>query len=289
LEEFYFWNVFGNSSYIQAGHASVSLWRQLIFQAAQYVLANIPLWILSFEYLWILWRNRKNFSADQLSQGWLLAAWLLFTIIPVSVGKRFEDHYFLFLVPPLSLLSALTLHHWSAAKWRRWGKLFLAVVLLMTLGFSLTRYWMHPLARPFHHEDMLEYKPYAAYLRERTQPGDLLFVWGCAPAIYLFADRMPASRFLRTDVLAGRISGLEFDEKGKIDYEKAIMPGTWEKFWEDMRLHPPAYIMDTAPAGLHDFRPYPMTQYQPLMEWISANYVEEPSFLGATVYRRVAK
>ncbi len=285
-EGFVFWNVYGNAQYISDGNAVVALGRKIVTQVFRYLASTALLWFLAADRLLSLWRKRRDLAQESSAYESLIWVWLLLSWIPVSVGKRFEDHYFLFLTPALCVLAATALSSWPLERRLRWRAALTAAVLVPALAFTITRYAVHPLNHRFDGEDMNDYRPYADYLRQRTKPGDAIFVWGCAPAVYLYADRLPATRFLRTDVLAGRVPGYEPSSGKPFEPQRYVVAGTWDMFFEDVARHPPAYIMDTAPTGLHDFRLYPMTSSPLLMDYLKRNYVKETPFRNADVYRR---
>ncbi len=278
---FVFWNFLGNYFYIRDGNAAVDLGPKILTQILRYVGSTLLLWCLATHRLV---RRRQPIPPYER----LIWIWFFLSFIPVSVGKRFEDHYFLFLTPCLSVLAAVALYHASPAFWKRWRPMILIGLFLPAVGFTVTRFFFRPLDRRFDGEDIASYKPYAAYLKERTDPADPVFLWGCAPSVYLEVERMPASRFLRTDVLAGRVSGFVPQEGKPFDPKPFIVPKTWEMLFDDFRRHPPVYILDMAPTGLHDFTLYPMTNYPPLMEYVSRHYRREASFEKAAVYRRIS-
>ncbi len=263
----------------------MNLENKIVTQVFRYIASTILLWILTGTRFFNFWKEKKLVSTQLTHEG-LIWIWFFLSFIPVSVGKRFEDHYFLFLTPSLSILAAVAIDRWPELSWKRWKPWVLIGIILPTLGFTITRYYLHPLNAKLDGEEMNAYKPYAAYLHEKTKPNDFVFVWGCGPSIYLLADRRPASRFHRTDVLAGRVSGIAPGSDKPFNPQEYVVPETWEMFFEDVQHHPPAYIMDLAPTGLHDFSLYPMTNYPQLMEFVSKYYIREIDFQKAVVYRR---
>lgn len=279
---FYFWNVFYNYIYINQGNAAVDLFDRIGTVILQHLVSTALLWFLA---VGLFIRNRRTRSKLS-SYEWLVWVWLVLTIIPISVGKRFEDHYFLFMIPALSILGAYSLSQWSPERIHRWRTVLLLALIVPFIGSVGTRLFAVPLYRKFGGEDMNIYRPYGEYLREKTKPGDRILVWGCAPSIYLIADRPPATRFHRTDILAGRLAGIDIPDNQDIDVTKYQVPQTWDMFFEDMRNFPPVYIMDTGPAGHHDFLRYQMTRYPGLIEFVKKHYIQEPSFMKAAVYRR---
>jgi hypothetical protein len=71
-------------------------------------------------------------------------------------------------------------------------------------------------------------------LREISQPGDKLLVWGWAPAIYIHSGLKPATRFSQGHMITRRFSGGDH-------FEKAMM--------EDIRETPPRFIVDAMQSG----------------------------------------
>jgi hypothetical protein len=279
---FYYWNILYNSIYINQGNTAGDLFTKILTQVLRHIASTALLWFLAVDLLLINRRMRSKHSSYE----WLVWVWLVLSIIPVCVGKRFEDHYFLFMIPALSILSAYALTQWSPERLHRWRTALLVALILPSFGSVVTRIFAVPLTRKFGGEDMNVYRPYGEYLREKTKPGDRILVWGCAPAVYLFADRPPASRFHRTDILAGRLAGIDIPDNQDVDVLKYQVPEAWEMFFDDMKQFPPVYIMDTGPTGHHDFLRYQMTRYPRLMEFVKKHYVQEPSFMNATMYRR---
>jgi hypothetical protein len=255
-------------------------------QVSRFVGSTLLICLLGLVQGWQLKKNWPSLAPENRAKQITLWAWLFLTFIPVSVGKRFEDHYFLFLVPTLSILAAAALDSWTALTWKKYRIPVLLAVILPTLGFGLTRFWIHETYQRWGGEEMNDYRPYGEFLRQRSSHTDRILVWGCAPAVYLYADRNPATRFLRTDTLAGRVAGLNDTGAVAADFLDYIRPGSWELFFEDMKKHPPEYILDTAPTGLHEFRQWPMGQYPDLVAFLKQRYVSEAPFQGATVYRR---
>jgi len=283
LQDFLFWNLGGNFSYIEAGQEAV-LWQDILFQLGRHFISSFALWFFALFYICSFFTQKPS-SLEKKNSFLFLILWLLFMWIPVSTGRRFEDHYFLLLLPPLCLMAAQELVQGNWLKKKSLQALTLFFFLTPTIGFTLSRYLMHDAYRIWGGEDMSLYQAHADFIRNKTSPNDRIFVWGCVPSIYLLADRLPASRFLRTDNLAGRIAGLGSGQDDQ-QLQKFITPGSWEMFFEDVRKNPPLYILDTATAGLHDFQNYPLTRYPEMQELLEKHYEQEPSFEKVSIYRR---
>lgn len=285
LVDFWYWNFGGSMRYIQTGSASVDLWRKVKSHVLTYLACTFPVWILAGMRLatWLrqgctTWRRDSREAAV-----WL---WFFLCIIPVCLGKRFYGHYFLIILPQLCILSALQLVSWDVAAWakrRKWVVGILAFLFCISLPGKM---WQRPFYAPIHEEVIYDYKPYGDYLKARTQPTDRIVVWGYSPAVYWYADRLPASRFLWSDVLVGRMPGLQRELEATIDFTQYERPELWEMFYGDLAQNPPAYIIDMAPTGMHNYQHFPMHKYPKLMAYVTSRYVAEPDVLGAKVFRR---
>jgi 4-amino-4-deoxy-L-arabinose transferase-like glycosyltransferase len=284
LPDFWHWN-FGHSLYyIKSGSATIDLGRKLLSHVATFIAATLLVWVLTAQRFgtwcrngWSAWRR------EPLEAGvWI---WFFLSIIPVCMGRRFYGHYFLLVMPQLSILAALKLVSWDATAWRRCRK-WVVGLILFPLALSLYgRFNMRPFYVPMHEEYIDDYKPYGDYLKSRTQPDDRILVWGYSPAVYWFAERLPATRFLWSDLLVGRIFGLQRDLEGTFDHNQFVQPIVWEMFFVDVAKHPPAYIIDMAPTGLHNYQNFPISNYPQLKEFLAGSYVAEPDFLGAKLFR----
>lgn len=133
------------------------------------------------------------------------------------------------------------------------------------------------------------FTPFANFIREQTKPEERIFVWGNTPTIYWESDRLPATRFFNSSHLSGRGVGLPRSEVMRLKNRKQlILPGAWPLLMEDLNKHPPAYILDMAPTGLDGYKGFEITNYPLLMNFVRAHYVQESSFKGASVFRRIS-
>jgi hypothetical protein len=285
LADFWYWNFGGSMRYIQTGSASVDLWRKIESHVFTYLACTFPVWILAGMRL-VTWlrQGRIAWRQNPLEAGmWI---WFFLCTIPVCLGKRFYGHYFLIILPQLCILSAVQIVSWDAAAWgkrRKWlvGGLFFLLMISLP-----SKFWQRPFYEPIHEEVIHDYKPYGDYLKDRTQPMDRIVVWGFSPAVYWYADRLPASRFLWSDVLVGRMPGLQRELEATIDFTQYERPELWDMFYGDLAKTPPAYIIDMAPTGMHNYQNFPMSKYPELMAYVHARYVVEPDFRDAKIFRR---
>src|SRR5262249_30966641 len=118
LREFLEWNVERTFLYFQ--HGAGSSWPRLALSLGECILGTTPL-------IWWLAARESVAPREAIRLGLALTLWL--TWIPVSLGGRFYEHYFLQFAPPLALLAAPGL----VALWdrrralQRWRKVALAL------------------------------------------------------------------------------------------------------------------------------------------------------------------
>ncbi|MDO8462411.1 MAG: glycosyltransferase family 39 protein [Deltaproteobacteria bacterium] len=288
LEGFFFWNFKGNAFYIQSGADSIKWSAALLWRVVPFVAATGLLWFLAGERFIHTLKRWRIKSIDSFSQEALIWVWFFLSFIPVAIGRRFYPHYFLLLLPSLSLLAAGAFENWTVTRWRRWRVVVVLAILAPTIGFTTARYLSGSVLAMISSADDLDlFKPYAGYLKTNSQPEDRILVWGFAPSVYWEAERLPATRFLTSGYLSGKVFGTA-NYKGEEEADSSdpvIMKEAWDLFLEDLQKHPPTLIMDMSPTGLDDYTDYPIERYPRLMEFISQHYVKEAPFQKATVFR----
>jgi len=148
--------------------------------------------------LWFWWRDPKVDRAR-----WV--AWAAICFLAVAVGGRFFPRYYFQLLPLAALAGARGL----ALLGRRRAMAVCALLLIPLARFG-PRYAL--LAR-----DLVEGRPNdwadtamdrdsrqaAQLVRERSAPGDTLFVWGFRPEIYVYTGLAAATRFPDSQPLTG--------------------------------------------------------------------------------------
>lgn len=140
-------------------------------------------------------------SATRLSGseplGVLATLWLGAGCVGAATGLYFFPHYFLPLMAPLALLAALGLKRLHETR-SAWGSpwILAGICLYAPLAYA-TSYLSSAkdLARGILHPNPLyESRAAADYIRTRTQPEDLIYVFGSEPQIYVYARRKAATR-----------------------------------------------------------------------------------------------
>jgi hypothetical protein len=114
------------------------------------------------------------------------------------------------------------------------------------------------------------------YVRERTAPADSIYVWGFDPAIYLIADRPPASRFMFS-----------------FPFMSGWTPPEWQEgFVQELERNRPVYFLaergttETWIVGYRIDMVEFIERYPRLSDFLATNYDIENEIGGVILYRR---
>jgi len=284
-DDFVLWSLKGSTAYINAARDNINFWPRLAMRGGAVVASAFVLWFFAV----------KRCIRISTREETLVLLWFLFTIIPVCTGGRFYGHYFLQLYPALCVLAAggvMDFLKWinsgSITQVKRWayGFFVIGITVPAIIFFAARVYSDQIYARIPGDENPKAYVPIADYIKKHTAEDDKIFVWGFATPIYIFADRPPASRFLWSDWMTGRIPGTTGTQSTAMDTTEYATKGSWALFFEDMNKNTPEIFVDTSPGNYHDYGPYPVSRYPKLMRFLEDNYTIETSIDGADIYRR---
>lgn len=114
----------------------------------------------------------------------------------------------------------------------------------------------------------------ADYVRQRTEPGDTLLVWGYETVVNFLADRRAPSRFAVDRILC-------------LD-EFARLPEWREEFLESLRISPPEYILVVRDdsTGIWRDSDEELRRFVGLRQFVEQQYAEETRIDRFQVYRR---
>ena len=218
-----------------------------------------------------LWTGRRAERAA-------LCGLLIVSAIGAASSGRFFPHYYIALLPPLTLLAAPAL----AQLWPDTGRTReRRVVRRLGLG------WVTAAAALFFLIDCRELARLppeteaGLYIRTHSEPDERLFVWGRQTQIYLDARRRPASRYITTFPLTGYIFGPPLPD---IDTSARILPGAWDNLTRDFLAHSPRYIVDVevGPSAR-----YPVGQFPTLAHLLATEYRPVLKTGEGIVYQRL--
>jgi 4-amino-4-deoxy-L-arabinose transferase-like glycosyltransferase len=268
--QLFYWTVLGNGSYVSVETASTVVLSSFALMTLGWVGCNLPI-------VWRLpaaWRARRAPSRDGAldTDLWL---WLASSVIAVMVGLRFFGHYYLQLIPPLCLLTAGALTRGS----RRLAHATVAFAAAFAIAFSAAGYFM----RPFGPEP--PYQSVSRFLATHVRPNDRVLVWGSVPEIYWASGALPASRLITTNTfLAGNHPGRPPEDAAPEESD----PEVWTWFFQDLTLHPPRYIVDTAPANIRGAEWTPIARFPRLQALLEDQYRFVRSIDDIDIYSRDA-
>jgi 4-amino-4-deoxy-L-arabinose transferase-like glycosyltransferase len=251
-------------------------WSRLATSIAVCIVGATPvLWILAVREALRPWDAMRAALVSALALAW----------IPVSLGGRFYEHYYLQFAPPLALLAGAgadrVLGAWgSLARWKRAGMVTLLLLPVVgSVGWGFARGVLHryPAQEPRTRE-------VAAWLRAHAGPGDRLFVWGHYTPLYWLAEMDPGTRYLNTSVHMGNFDPAHLPDG--FDLRPFRSERDIQRTLEDLERRRPAWVVDTAPADIHHWSRVPLSAFPELRAYLDAHYdlVADPA--GAAVYRR---
>jgi hypothetical protein len=214
-----------------------------------------------------------------------IGGWLVLSLAIVIFPGRFHPHYAIQAFAPMAILSALEFGQRlkEASEPKHWRLIWWSSGLLgaLTLVFGTIAVFWEPFAEPSHFSRTPPlYLQVARHIRETTAPDDRIFVWGAYTPIYVMSDRLPASRFVAFKRGCGRDSQIPFADCWDSG------PEMWPLLTEDLSATPPTLIVDTSPANLGDFAPYPIKSFPLLRELLATQYSNERTIDGVVIYRR---
>jgi 4-amino-4-deoxy-L-arabinose transferase-like glycosyltransferase len=264
--ELLFWTTIGNGSYLGITGQWGMVLLMLVLMTAAFAAANLPI-------VWTLpraWHERHAAGTGDTDL-WL---WLLSAGLSVAVGLRFFGHYYLQLVPPLVLITAGVL--------ARSRPRVITRTVALAAGIATVAAGLGFLVRPFN--EKAQYKTVSAYLKVHAGPEDRILVWGHVPEIYWASGKRPATRFFTS----GFLTGWEPGRPGNDASVEDATPGAWESFFEDLAIHPPTYILDTAYSGIRGAQYYTISRYPDLARIVYRDYTYVESVEGFGIYKRRA-
>jgi 4-amino-4-deoxy-L-arabinose transferase-like glycosyltransferase len=222
--------------------------------------------------------GRRSRSTDHRRE--LPAILAAATFFPALLGLRLFGHYFLPFLFALSLAAAPCL---GARRQSRLRGPIIAFGVFAAVG----RFVYDP-ERPVADASRPEYERIGEALRnDRTCAGGPLFVWGYAPAVYAYAEKRPASRFVvPIDTLTGYLAGNDASAQGRIDTSERIVSAHWDQLMADLARRPPAHVVDTAPADLNRWGRFGVARFPRLLDLLARDYHVQAVVAGAVIYRR---
>ncbi len=179
-----------------------------------------------------VWKRRERAG--------LLAVWLISAIAVVYPQKVMTLYHWTLAFPALVLCAGALARE---ARRRRWVVAAIAVAVAANIGYRFyADQWL--ISRPyltgqqtraefFASQAVQDEIEVAEYIRDRTAPQDLIWVWGNHSIMYYWADRRSPTRFIFNSPLMAAIGENEFQPRWK------------NEVLESLYAHPPTYIVIT--------------------------------------------
>ncbi len=282
-DEFVFWSISGSATYTQSNVTFTDFIFRGITRLGSFMLVTGLIWYLGIGYCITPIRNFFKYSSRNISL-LLIILWGLLSLIPVCVGGRFFEHYFIQLLPALCILAGIHAVHFFHKQYK-WLIISIAIILPSLLSFT-ARVYAPTIYAHTGYDYPGNYKQLGNYIAEHTSQTDRIFVWGFATPIYTYSNRAAASRFLWCDWLTGRIAGSNTSHDSNFDTQLYVTDKSWQLLFMDLEMHKPIYFIDTSPGNYHDYGKYPISKYPALQHYIDAHYVFETDINGAHFYHR---
>jgi Dolichyl-phosphate-mannose-protein mannosyltransferase len=202
LDKFWFWTI--DYAWQYGSLVPLSQAPQIFFRSAnEVVLTGWPVWILAgIGALTGLWDQRTRASIL------FLIAFLFFSVLAVCPGFYFRTHYFILVLPAVSLLAGAAISKLTEILEGQLilirlvplllfaGALSVPILLDKKIFFEVSP--NHACGLIYPDNPFLESVRIGTYLREHTEPGDTIAVLGSEPEIYFYSHRHSATGYIYT-------------------------------------------------------------------------------------------
>ena len=201
LDTFWFWTV--NYARQYGSLVPLSQAPQIFSRSAnEVVLTAWPIWTLAGIGALTVWDHRIRASIL------FLIGFLFFSALAVCPGFFFRTHYFILVLPAVSLLAGAAISKLTEILEGRLILLRLVPLLLFAFAFSVPimldkkiSFEVSPnqaCGLIYPDNPFLESVRIGTYVREHTEPGDTIVVLGSEPEIYFYSHRHSATGYIYT-------------------------------------------------------------------------------------------
>lgn len=180
-------------------------------------------------------KGGRNMTEERL----FLGMWFLFALLGVfSSGMRFNDYYYLIVLPPLCIMAALCLQMLACESSKRVTYAALILIAGFCLYYGVSSYAPRTVAKIC--QDMRGAEEVGAYVRDNSRGEDLIYEWGIEFQVYFYARRKPASRHIN---LYHLIVLAHSDE----DRAARLLSEFQNEMIADFTAHPPRFFIISVP------------------------------------------
>jgi 4-amino-4-deoxy-L-arabinose transferase-like glycosyltransferase len=134
----------------------------------------------------------------------LMVFWALSSALGVLVGRYLFGHYFIQLLPPLTILSGYAVIQWHKSDWGLKTRfLFLALFVIWAGVAGANFYKFYLVYTPdeiayarYHIDNLTLARQTARIISARSFPADKVLVWGSDPQIYFYSQRRCPGKYI---------------------------------------------------------------------------------------------
>jgi hypothetical protein len=211
----------------------------------------------------------------------LIATWLLLAILGATLSNRPYPHYYLQVVPPLSLLLGLVVQQIKDFNWKKihahWEIIGSSVILAISLSVMLLlkvefygafdyyqNFFKYATKKQTQMQYFNHFNPYmtdnyrAAQIIDEAKT-DRIFIWGTNPMLYALSKTMPTGRFT-----------VSFHIKDFNAYEETLA---------GVKKHQPVFIIVMKDED---------DRFPEFFDYLSENYIPNQNFEHFTLWKRQA-
>lgn len=205
LDDFIHWNITYNRGNTRS---LLFMLPRLTGRGMQVSSEHLLLWLLSASaFITLTFRKRDIVLLT-------LALWVVTSFLGIAMTGNFWPHYFLQMLPPLSVLSGYAVVNIYKKESLKWPRVILAGTLTLIFIWSVYRpvladykyyllYSPTEISRERYGTSLFnDAKEVGEYIKARTNPDDYIFQWGWEPEIYFYSMRRPASKHLYFQTIA---------------------------------------------------------------------------------------
>ena len=208
--------------------------------------------------------------------------WFLASAIPLLALGRAFPHYYLQLLPIVSVVAAAMAERIYSKCSSPISRFALMMFCACLLVYPAITFIFEYKSEPYSVARRQRLDAVTAYVKAHSSPSDSIFVWGWDMELYCLTDRQNASRFIFFSFLTDRTYGDA--EPAKYAGDLSHLP-TVKICIDDLTKAQPRLILDGYVAEEFTWQ-FPLKRYQTLWEYINNNYHAVKKINGYVVYER---
>lgn len=278
-----------------ATYAGLLALREVVYNA---VIMSLQWGVPCSVLLYAAWKGARRLVRENelFPYPVMLFCWLFWSVLGVAAGGRFTLHYYIQLLPPLTLVAAPCFNHLFAgfpglrdlggALSSKISKRVIVFTLVPLALFWVANVYDHRLRPRVPHYTRI-YSAVGTWLQRYGDPGDTLLVWGNSPEIYHFSKCRMGTRFVFCNYHSGKIWGTAYDEEGAGVSEKMQVDEAWNMLVADLKSRQPRWVVDAASGGLDRWAGHEAEHYPRLWQVLEKRYTLEATVADTRIYRRL--